>query len=344
MRKLLLGVSLVAMAAHAAVIAEITPARSLKGHRGAITAVSFSGDGSAVASVGIDGTVRVWRVADGTEIAVVTDLPVGLTAVALAPDASVVVYGTAGGEVRALKLPKGEEVLKLSRPEAVASLSFDATGRHLAISGSSPSKPASLVVAFPSGSVEKSLAGTPVVIPTQAPAFLFAAAKAITRLGFEAKEPRRDVPFLARKGEKEAGPAGHVFASDATGNLVASFSRKNPVITVQSTLRGGPAPKTFDTEARTLSSVALSADGTLLIAGSSDGPARLWNVTTGEEVRQYSAPHGFPVFVAFQPGPAQYVVTTNISELRLWNTPGAANAPTGPASPQPLDAGASVSK
>lgn len=40
----------------------------LRGHKGAVTGVSFSSDGQRLASCGADGTVRIWRPEEGTEL------------------------------------------------------------------------------------------------------------------------------------------------------------------------------------------------------------------------------------------------------------------------------------
>src|SRR5262249_53377524 len=62
------------------------PSRALRGHVGSIHALSFSADGSWLASAGADGTVRVWDVATGEVRAILEGHSGSVFALAFSPD------------------------------------------------------------------------------------------------------------------------------------------------------------------------------------------------------------------------------------------------------------------
>ena len=61
-------------------------ARTLEGHSKSVSAVRFSPDGSRVASASADKTVRVWSVADGTQLCVLVGHERGCSDVAWTSD------------------------------------------------------------------------------------------------------------------------------------------------------------------------------------------------------------------------------------------------------------------
>jgi serine/threonine-protein kinase len=75
--------------------------RPLEGHTGGVLCVAFSADGKLVASGGADQSVRLYRVADGMEVAVFEGHAGPVRAVAVSPDRRFVYSGGADGTLRA---------------------------------------------------------------------------------------------------------------------------------------------------------------------------------------------------------------------------------------------------
>jgi hypothetical protein len=74
--------------------------RVLAGHQGSVSGVVFSPDGALVATVGRDGTARVWDVAAGAMVRVLTASQGPLYGVAFSPDGTLVATAGADGTAR----------------------------------------------------------------------------------------------------------------------------------------------------------------------------------------------------------------------------------------------------
>jgi WD40 repeat protein len=103
-------------------------------------------------------------------------------------------------------------------------------------------------------------------------------------------------------------PDGTMLAVDSTGSDLAIISvRTGRVLT---TLVGNTAPVT---------SWTFSADGALLVTGSKDGTARVWNPRTGVLLRTFDHPDGV-VSVALSPGGGTLATLDQVGIVRVWQT------------------------
>jgi len=67
--------------------------RVLAGHTGQVDGVSFSPDGTLLASASWDLTIKLWDVASGQELATLTGHTGWVNAVAFSPDGAILVSG-----------------------------------------------------------------------------------------------------------------------------------------------------------------------------------------------------------------------------------------------------------
>ena len=70
------------------------------GHSGEVRSVSFSPDGSRLASASTDGTIRIWDVAKGDTLLVLRDHREAVYAVTFSPDGAFLVSGSADRTAR----------------------------------------------------------------------------------------------------------------------------------------------------------------------------------------------------------------------------------------------------
>ena len=109
---------------------------TLEGHTSLVTSVSFSPDGSTLASGSDDGTVILWDVADGREIHTLQEDRFAVESVSFSPDGRTLASGSRDTTVRLWEVSTGTEIRTLQgHTGEVNSVSFSPDGRTL-VSGS----------------------------------------------------------------------------------------------------------------------------------------------------------------------------------------------------------------
>jgi WD40 repeat protein len=72
---------------------DLTLAKSLDGHKGAVTSASFSADGKTLVTCSIDKTVKLWTVGTGQIARSAASFEMGVSAVAISPTSNTVATG-----------------------------------------------------------------------------------------------------------------------------------------------------------------------------------------------------------------------------------------------------------
>jgi eukaryotic-like serine/threonine-protein kinase len=106
--------------------------RSLVGHRGTVYNAAFSPDGSLLATVGADLSVRLWTIPDGEPGAVLrghTEIPTEPT---FTKDGHTLITGSWDGTVRLWDLPEGTSRVLRGHDAAIRALALSPSGRLLA--------------------------------------------------------------------------------------------------------------------------------------------------------------------------------------------------------------------
>ena len=113
----------------------------LEGHRGGVTGVAFSPDGTKLASSSKDKTVKLWDAQSGKLLNTLRPNEQPVQSVAFSPDGKLLASGDWGGAVRLWDPNSGEMLQKLAAgaPRQIWRVRFDPTGAYLAAIGTSPS-------------------------------------------------------------------------------------------------------------------------------------------------------------------------------------------------------------
>ncbi len=104
----------------------------LAGHRDFVSGLAFSADGTKMATGSMDGTIKLWDVATGSQSATLPGQLEEVTDVAFSPDGRTLASIGHRDSVKLWHLATQRELLSLEFPEAGLFVQFSPDGRHLA--------------------------------------------------------------------------------------------------------------------------------------------------------------------------------------------------------------------
>lgn len=253
---------------------------TLKGHRAAIKGVTFSPDGSRVISASQDQTARVWNLDSPQEARILAGHPQGVRSVNMSPSDERLACGYEDGMIEIRSASSESERLSMKRHTGpVTSLAFSSDGTRLA--SVSDDQTMRMWNAKTGGQLFEQKAHTAIV----------------TRVVFSPNDKRLATAswdhtikiWDAETGETVRVLEGHkqpvwdvAFSPD--GTVVASGGWDGVKIWDVQT-----GTKTMMIEGGVIRSLAFSPYGKLLATGNESSRIELWNVATGESVRQLSA-------------------------------------------------------
>jgi WD40 repeat protein len=242
--------------------------RCFTGHAGAVFSVAFGRDGKRALSGGLDRTLRLWDVQTGKELRRITDLPDVVYSVALSPDGKRALSGGRDKTIRMWEVETGKQLQSLTgHTSLVYSLAFSPDGKQAL-----------------SGSFDQSVRLWDVETGKELRCFEghrdFVYSVAFSPDGKAVLSGSEDT--TVRLWDVETGKQWRCITGDMEYRRVA----------LSALSLGGSLG---------YSSVAFSPDGKLALGGRRDGAARLWDVQTGKELRNFPAHSNEVNSVAFSP-------------------------------------------
>ena len=251
------------------------------GHRGGITWLSATPDGNRFLSASLDKTVKLWDLADSTQVRnvgvhaypvhFVTALPDGVHALAAGDEGAIVVSALADGKV--------VQVLGGREHGGVGAIAVTSDGRR-AISIHDKGR----------GNVwditQRTLLKTLNVPGTRAVALSADGATAITGSDDGSLwlwDLEKASMLRAFEGIHKGGVYSVVVTADGTR---AVSGGADDVVRIWD-MTNGREIRTLSGHTGTIYSVAVSADGKRILSGSADGTARLWDADHGKELVKF---------------------------------------------------------
>jgi len=290
-----------------------TPPVDGKRDRNGVQAVAFSPDGKTLASGSRDKTVRLWDVASGKELHVLSSHTEWVSSVAFSPDGKTLASGSLDNTIKLWDVASGQELKTITgHDDSVLSVAFSPDGETLA-----------------SGSTDQTIRVWEITSRKEIKFF-----KVRTGSIYSVKFSPNGETLASGGGdntirlwdinsekqiwevERHKGWV-HSVAFSTDGQTLASGSFDSAVKLWN--VKTGQQIKSLDEHAVEVNSVAFSPDGQTLASGCDDNTIKLWSLNSGQQTRFLVGHTKSVSAVTFSPDGKTLASGSMDETVRLWN-------------------------
>ncbi len=285
----------------------------LPGHDDLVTSVAFSSDNSRAVSASMDGTVIIWNISGGNQIARYNVDPAGVLSVQFSPNGETLLVGSPGGSLRLLQTATGDVIREFEGHQGdVTSVAFSPGGRY-ALSGSFDGTARLWEIA--DGTQLRRYEGhqdavSSVLFSNNGLYAVTGSADGSVRLW-----DLNTTEQLRRFSGHTNWVLGIAISPNNTMIASASFDGTVRLWDVQTQTEIGRLVGHTDF----VYSVAFSPDGRTILSASFDTTLRLWDVRTGVELRRFSGHEDRLDTVAFSPDGRMAISGDFMGSIRVWD-------------------------
>lgn len=286
--------------------------RALRGHIGPINSVAISGDGKHVISGGQDKTIKVWDLDSGQEIRTLTGHSSVVLSVAVSADGKRIVSGSMEvapvkpGELKVWDADTGQQLFALTgHAEGIMCVAIRADGKRIISGGRDKqvkiwdtAQGRELFTLSGHGDSIRGLALSP-------------DGKRIASVSYDANAKIWD----ADRGQE-------LFTLRGASASCLAFTPDGKHVVAGLTIwdaEHGQEVLTLRGHTRQIFCAAISADGKLVVSGSTDGTYKIWDAHTGQEIRSLKTIQGSAFGCAAISPDGRRVFTGMADRLNVWD-------------------------
>ncbi len=303
------------------------------GHANWVTSAAFSPDGKQVVTASADHTARIWNVDTGQETQVLTGHTDLTTSPRYSPDGKYVVTASTDNSARIWDATTGLIVRVLTgHTGAVYSAAFNSDGRQIITASGDHS-----ARIWDAGTGQEVLQISGHTNEVNSAAFspdgtqiVTAGADGTARLwdvksGQEVRQLTQPSGCVAMVNSY---PCRFLTAAYSPNGKLIAASVEDEDIDISNghgwvgiwDARSGHIVRQLSGHSGLVFSVVYSSDGKLVATASDDGTIRIWDVSSGQEMRRLVIDHGVPMWsAAFSPDSRQIITAGNDEIARIWD-------------------------